>query len=263
VLTPSGYTPDIHPPGRVSGFGPLSRDTLILLETGTKTITENINVKLSDKADLTFDVKFRTRIAGNNTVINPMFNDIVPVDGKVTLNMVYQTYGKMAVRNISRQVMNNYAVDEVHSNYDRISTELAIALKEKFQHLPLDMSDVALGKIVWPAAVTAAIDATLTSRAEIAKIEADKKKEIADAKAREAIAEAQYRAEMVEARTLRDYNKTIADGIRENFLRFKALQVQSLMIDSMKANPSGITVYMPYDAMGTMGAQMQMFNAQK
>lgn len=40
VLTTSGYTPDIYPPGRVSGFGPFSRDKLVLLETGTKTVTE-------------------------------------------------------------------------------------------------------------------------------------------------------------------------------------------------------------------------------
>lgn len=217
-------------------------------------------MKLADKANLTFDVRFRTRIAGTKSVINPMFNDITPVDGKVSLISVYNTYGKMSVRNISRQVMNNYKVDEVHKNYDRISTELAIALSEKFKNLPLDMSDVALGKMEWPEALTTAIDATLTSRAEIAKIEADKKKEIADAKAREAIARANYAAEIVEAETLRDYNKTIADGISENFLRFKALQVQSTMIQAMKSNPAGNTVYMPYDAMGTMGAQMQMFN---
>lgn len=263
VLTPNGYTPDIHPPGRVSGFGPFSRDSLILLETGTKTVTEKINVKLADKADLTFDVRFRTRIAGSDAVINPMFNDIVPTDGKVTLEVVYHTYGKMIVRNVARQVMNDYKVDEVHTNYDRISSELAIALSAKFKNIPLDMSDVALGKIVWPAALTAAIDATLTSRAEVAKIEADKKKEIANAKAREAIALAVYAAEIVEAETLRDYNKTIADGISENFLRFKALQVQSKMIDAMKANPAGNTIYMPYDALGTMGAQMQMFNNNK
>jgi len=262
VLTKVGYTPDIHPPGLVPGFGPFSRSKLILLETGTRAITEKVNVKLADKADLTFDVRFRTRIAGDERVINPMFNDITPVDQKVTLMSVYNTYGKMVVRNVSRQIMNDYKVDEVHSNYDRIGAELAIALEEKFKNLPLDMSDVALGQIVWPQSLTAAIDATLTSRAEIAKIEADKKKEIADAKAREAIARANYAGEIVEAETLRDYNKTIADGISENFLRFKALQVQSSMIEAMKSNPNGNTVYMPYDAMGTIGAQMQMFNSQ-
>lgn len=259
VLTSSGYTPDVHPPGRVGGFGPFSRSKLILLETGTKTLTEKIKVKLADKAELIFDVRFRTRIAGKDTVINAMFNDIIPVDDKVTLAMVYATYGKMIVRNVSRQVMNDYAVDEVHANYDRIGEELAIALREGFLNIPLDMSDVALGNVQWPAAVTAAIDATLSSRAEIAKIEADKAKEIADAKAREAIAEANYKAEMVEAKTLRDYNNMVADGISENFLRYKALQMQAKMVEAMKSNPAGTTIYMPYDAMGTMGAQMQMF----
>ncbi len=259
VLSPDGYTTDVHPPGRVGGFGPLSRNTLILLETGTKTSKETIKVKLADDAELTFDVRFRTRISGSDEVINSMFNDITPVDNKVTLDMVYDTYGRMIVRNKAREVMNDYKVDEVSKNYDRISGELAVAITKGFVGVPLAMSDVALGKIQWPTEVTDAINATLKSRASIAKIEADKLKELADAKAREAIAEANYAAEMVDARTLRDYNKTVAAGISENFLRFKALQTQEKMISMMKENPQGNTVYMPYDALGTMGAQMQMF----
>lgn len=262
VLAPSGFTPDIHPAGKVGGFGPFSRNKLILLETGTQTATETMTVKLSDDAKLTFDVKFRTRIAGSEDVLNSMFDDIVLPQGsnKVTLSMVYNTYGKMIIRNKSREVMNDYAVDEISKNYDRISSELAIAIKEGFVGIPLEMSDVALGNVEWPKEVTAAINATLKSRAEIAKIEADKLKDLADAKAREAIAEANYAAEMVEARTLRDYNKTVASGISQNFLQFKALQTQEKMIKAMQENPNSNTIYMPYDALGTMGAQMQMFN---
>jgi len=259
VLSSSGYTPDVHPPGRVGGFGPFSRSKLVLLETGTKTMKETMTVMLSDKVKLKFDIRFRTRIAGSDAVINSMFNDITPVDGRVTLEQVYSTYGRMIIRNKSREVMNDYAVDEVHVNYDRISAEMAKAITEGFAGVPLAMSDVALGNIAWPEVVTAAVNATAQARAEVAKIEADKAKEIADAKAREAIAEANYNAELVEARTIRDYNKTVASGISENFLRFKALKVQEQMIKQMQANPQGNTIYMPYDAMGTMGAQMRMY----
>lgn len=260
VLTPSGYSPDVHPPGRVSGFGLLSRNRLILLETGTKTASETVKVKLADKADLTFDVRFRTRIAGTDDVINNMFNDITPTNDTVSLQQVYDTYGRMIVRNKAREVINDYAVDEVHANFDRISSEMAVAIKEGLKGVPLEMSDVTLGQITWPNEVTAAINATLKAQAEVAKIEANKLKDIADAKARLAIANANYDAEQREAETVRDYNKKIAAGISEGFLRFKALQVQEKMIAQMASNPSGSTVYMPYDAMGTVGAQMQMFN---
>jgi hypothetical protein len=263
ILAPTGYQPEVHPPGRVSGFGPFSRNELILLETGTQTAKEVVTVKLKDDAELTFDVMFRTRIAGTDTVLNSMFNDITPVGNKVSLKQVYDTYGKMIVRNQARGVMNDYAVDEVSANFDRISSEMAVAISAAFEGIPLDMSDVTVGKIVWPDEVTEAINATLKSRSEIAMIQADKLKDIAGAEAQLAIANANYNTEMREAQTLRDYNKTISAGISDKFLRLKALKVQELMVQAMIANPNASTVYMPYDAMGTLGAQNKIYGSGK
>lgn len=258
VLDYHGYTPDVYPPGRVGGFHIFSRKKLILLETGTQAKTEAITVRLADKVELTFDVRFRTRIAGSDQVINAMFNDITPDGDKVTLHQVYLTYGQMIVRNKAREVVGKYTVEDISANYSRISAELMESLVPAFAHVPLEVSDVALGNIDWPKEVTDAVNATAKARAEIAKIEADKAKDIADASAREAIAEANYNAQMVEARTIRDYNKTIAEGISEEFLRFKALQLQEEI--AKNGNGDGnTTVYLPYDALGTIGAQQRMF----
>lgn len=260
VLMPSGYSPEVYPAGRVGGFYFWSRKKLVLLETGTQTIGERVTVKLKDDAELAFDVYLRTRIGGSDKIINSMFDDIVPVDDKVTLQMVYNTYGRMVVRNQARMVVNDYTVKEVSQNFDRISGELILAMKEAFEGLPLDVSDVSLGAVKWPDEVTAAVNATLKSQAEIAKIEADKLKDIADAKARKAIADANYNAQMREAETIRDYNNKVASGISDKFLRLKALQVQEKMVEAMIANPNASTVYLPYDAMATIGAQNKMFS---
>jgi len=262
-LDPTGYAPDIYPPGRVNGFGPFSRSQLILIETGSRTMKETVTVKLKDRAELTFDLRFRTRIDGSDTVINSMFNDIVPVNNLVTLNMVYDTYGRMIVRNKAREVINDYSLEEINLNYDRISSEMAIEIEKSFKSIPLEMSDVALGNIRWPEEVTEAINAALKSKADIARIEADKAKEIASAQSRKAIADANYAADQSEARSVRDYNKTVGAGISEQFLRYKALMLQEKMIAQMGKDSGSKVVYMPYDAMGTMGAQMQMFGSQK
>lgn len=261
-LTRNGYSPDVLPPGRVYGYGPINalwtKKQLILLETGTRMVEEPLTMRLADRVELSFDVRIRTRIAGDDRTINGMFNDLTPVDGRVTLPMVYKAYGEMVVRNRAREVLGRYTVEDVQANYSRITQELYEALKEGFATIPLEVEDVALGNIAWPVEVTEAINATARARAEIAKIEADKLKEIADAEARESIAEANYAAQMVEARTIRDYNRTIAEGVSEEFLRFKALQLQEEIARAGQGNNNN-TVFMPYDALGTIGAQQRMF----
>lgn len=264
-LTRNGYSPDVIPPGRVYGYGPINalwtKKELILLETGTRTVTEQLTMRLNDRVELTFDIRIRTRIAGDDRTINSMFDDIQVEDRRVTLPMVYNTYGNMIVQNKAREVMSKYTVEDVQANYARISQELYEAFKDGFQGIPLVVEDVVLGNIAWPIEVTEAINATARARAEVAKIEADKMKEIADAEAREAIAEANYASQMVEARTIRDYNRTIAEGISEEFLRFKALQLQE-EIAKTGQGAGNTTVFMPYDALGTIGAQQRMFTGQ-
>jgi regulator of protease activity HflC (stomatin/prohibitin superfamily) len=261
-LTRNGYSTDVIPPSRVYGYGLINslwaQKQLILLETGTQMVEEPLKMRLADRVELNFDVRIRTRIAGDERTINSMFNDITPQNGRVSLAMVYHTYGQMIVRNKAREVMSAYTVEDVQANYARISVELFEAFKEGFKHIPLEIEDVTLGNISWPVEVTEAINATARARAEIAKIEADKLKEIADAEAREAIALANRAAQLVEAQTIRDYNLTIADGVSEEFLRFKAIQLQE-EIAKRGSGEGNTTVYMPYDALGTIGAQQRMF----
>jgi regulator of protease activity HflC (stomatin/prohibitin superfamily) len=254
VLTPSGYSPDVYPPSRVSGFGPFSRDTLILLETGTQVKSERMKVIMADKLTLIADVKFRTRIAGNQKAINAMFNDIVPVEDRVTLNSVYAIYGKMLVRNKGREILSSYTVEDVHKNYARISSEIHNAMTDAFAGIPLEISDVALGNIQYPAVVTAAVEKAAERKMAI---EQEKNQALIDMVKKqnaEKLAQADYRIEMIKAKTLRDANKTIGDGVTPMLIQYKALEVQAKMAENKNA------VFMPYDALGSIGAQTRMYS---
>lgn len=267
VLEPSGYTSDIHPPGRVSGFGLFSRSKLVLMEVGVKHRREPITVKLKDNVELQFDVIIRSRIGGTDSVVNSMFNNIVPVDNGrvtsiVTFDSAYKTYGKMSVRNTARRVMSRYTVQELSNNFARISEEIRTDMIEEFSNIPLQLDDASLGNIQWPAELTAAVNATLKAKAEIAKIQANRLKDVAKAQANEAIALEERKADLVKAQTLKEYNEIISSGISSEFLQYKAIQMQSKIVDAIAANPSTTTVFMPYDALGTIGAQAQMFKKQ-
>jgi regulator of protease activity HflC (stomatin/prohibitin superfamily) len=251
VLSSSGYSPDVYPPGRVNAWG---RDRLILLETGTRTVSEPLTLIMADKLTLRADVKFRTRVKGTDQVINAMFNDIVPVDSKVSLDQVYRTYGKMIIRNKGREILSQYTVDDVHKNYARISSEIHSSLTAAFVGVPLEISDVALGNIKYPDIVTAAVEESAQKKMQIEREKNQAAIDLVKKKNEEKLAEADYRIEMIKARTLRDSNKTIGDGVTPMLIQYKALEVQSKMAANNNA------VFMPYDALGSIGAQTRMFS---
>lgn len=254
LLTPDGYTPDVYPPSRVTVMG---RDALILLETATATATEPMTVIMQDKLTLTADVRFRVRIAGDKATINSMFNDITPVNNRVSLAQVYETYGKMIVRNKAREILSKYTVEDVHKNYARISGEIYNAVVTSFESVPLEIADVALGNIKYPEMVTAAVEAAAQRRMQIEQEKNQAEIDMVKKKNAERLAEADYRIEMIKAKTLRDSNKTIGDGVTPMLIQYKALEVQAKMAENNNV------VFMPYDALGSIGAQTRMFSGAK
>lgn len=253
-LTPSGYQTDIIEPGKVWIW---PRQELILIETRTDTYNETVKVILEDKLSLTVDVRFRGRIKGDEGIINTMFNDITTGDDRtVSFMEVYNVYGRMAVQNKTREIIGAYNVDEVHKNYGRLSLELNAALKKELSDTPVDISDVALGNIDYPDVVTKAIEAAEERRLAIAREEAQAEIEATKKKNERRLAELDYETRMTKARTIRDENQTIGEGITPQLLELKRLEVQQAMVE---ASGDNTTVFMPYESLQSVGAQTRMF----
>lgn len=252
ILTTSGYNPEVLEPGKYTLWG---RDQMIYLQTATQTITENMQVIMQDKLTLDFDVRFRSRIAGNEKVINSMFNDISPSENWITLSAVYNTYGRMIVRNKSREVMSQYTVDDVHKNYKRISSEIYSAITEAIKGTPLQLSDVALGKIQYPEVITKAVELAKERELAIKQEQAQAEINLTKKDNERRLAEANYEIEITKAKAMRDSNKITAQGINKDLLAWKALEVQELMATNKNA------VFMPYEAFQSTGAQMRIYSA--
>lgn len=257
ILTTSGYSPDILEPGKYTLWG---RDTMILLETNTNTYKEAVKVILSDKLTLHVDIRFRGRIHGTESIINSMFNDVIPgKDNRVSFNEVYKIYGQMAVRNKTREIVSQYTVEDVHKNYSRISKEIAVSLVDALKSTPLQISDVALGNVTYPSVVTQAIDAAKERELAIKKEEAQAAIDLTKKKNERLLAEADYQIKITRAKAVRDSNKIIGTGITKELLALRNLEVQELMAEAMKANGNS-TVFMPYEAMTSIGGQVKMFS---
>lgn len=252
ILTTSGYSPDILEPGKYTLYG---RDQMILLETNTNTYTEKVKVVLADKLTLSVDVRFRGRIAGKENVINAMFNDITPGgDNKVAFNEVYAVYGKMAVRNKTREVISQYTVEDVHKNYARLSKEIDAILTKALSNTPLEISDVALGDIAYPDVVTEAINTAKERELAIKKEQAQAEIDLTKKKNERLLAEADYQVEITKAKAIRDKNKIIGQGVTNELIELRRLEVMEAMAKS------GSTIFMPVEGMTSNGAQVRMFS---
>lgn len=252
ILGTSGYQSGTLVPGKYTLWG---RDKLITLQTNTQTYKEAVSVVLQDKLTLSVDVRFRGRISGSDKVIDSMFNDIIAgEDDLIIFNDVYNIYGKMAVRNITREIIGKYSVEDVHKNYSRLSEEIGLALETALEGTPLEISDVALGNIAYPKVVTDAINAAKSRDLAIKKEEAQARINMVKKKNEQALAMADYDIEVTRAKTVRDANKILGESITPQLLDLKRIEALKLMTKNENA------VFMPVEAMSSTGAQMRMFN---
>lgn len=258
LLTGSGYQEEVLDPGRQFRW---TWQTLVLLDTSTNTFTEPMTVILADRLELSFDVKFRARIQAEDAVINSMFNTIT-VDRKspvVPLNRVYRTFGQMIVQNQSRAVLNKYTSHEVFVNYARISQELADAIGPALAHTPLMLEDVVIGNIKFPDVVTRAVEVAKERELDIERERAQNEIEMLRRQNEQRLAEAEYETRLTRARTIRDENRMIAEGISPDLLQWRSLEIQEKFAEA--SSRGGNQTFIPIEALGNTGAHVRMFQS--
>jgi len=243
IMGASGFQPEIYPPSKVwlEQFMTMTPEQLFLMETTTKRFTETLNVKLSkEKLNVTVPVIFRGRIKGTDSVVNSLFNDMKMDDNLVTVEEVYQVYARQIVASTARDVISKYNVDELPQNYGRITIEIYNAVKPKLDGIPFEMSDVTIGNIGYPPVVEKAIELATQKRMAIEETEAkvqisltEAKVQISltEAKGQEEVAKAQYNIKMIEAKRIRDYNQVTAEGITEDLLELRRLELREKELD--------------------------------
>lgn len=254
VLSPSGYSPDIKESGR--HFLWFWQD-MIKLDTSTQVADERIeDVVMSDRLMMDFTVQFRTRINGNDKVLNAMFSDIRPEDDQITLGKVYHTYGKRTVQKVSRSILSQYTVNEVLTNYEAIGDELHKAVTQTLleEGSPLEVSNVVLGKPEPPQSIIAVIEAVEERREKEALEEANQAIEVVKRENAITLAELERQRKVIEAETLRDQNKIVAEGLSDALLEFRRLETLE------KLGESGNTIFYPYSDSGSVGLQNRIYS---
>ena len=247
ILDRSGFHPDVYPPSRVNvGM----HGHLILVETISHTVNETVTVRCADDMNLIAQVRFKVRMGEKPASLNFVFNDIKPRDGKtITLKEIYELHGKAIVNKAVREVLSAYRLSEVNKNFNHISSDIYIKVSAMMKPTPLIVTDVALGKLVFPKIIDDAIQAAAKRELEIAQAEADVKVRLTELAGKEQVAKGEYRIAMQKAKRDRDSNKMISAGISPNLLALRKLEVQEKMVEAIKGNTN--VIYMPMEMMGS------------
>lgn len=254
ILDREGFHPEVYPPSRVSvGM----HGHLVLVETVTHTVNETITVRMADDMNLVCQVRFQLRMGEQPQSLNAVFNDIKPKDGDIiSLQQVYNVYGKMIVNKVTREILSAYKINDVQKNFADISGKIYNKVLDDFKPTPLIISDVALGKLDYPKVIDDAIEAAAKRELEIKQTEADVQVRLTELQGKEQVAKGEYRIKMQEAKRIRDYNKMIGEGITPELLELRRLEVQEMMASKIdKADQ----VYVPYSAMGSQGVNIRAF----
>lgn len=255
VLSPSGYSSELL----VTGKHTLGmREDLVVLDISTNTYSERMNVILKDKLTLTFEVKYTGRIRNDQKVINAMFNDITHGgDYKITFTEIYRIYGQPKVRNISREIMSQYTVEDVHANYARISEEIAFAMTEALKGSPISLSGVSLGEIKYPDVVTAAVSEAKERNMQIERETAQAKIDLLKKKNDLALIKADREIELTKAKTVADANKIMGESVTDSLLELKRIEVNKILAEGSNESSK---IYIPIEGMTSTGAQVSMYS---
>ena len=271
-VTTSGVQPEIYQTGRV-WMGPLQR--LVLIDVSTQLRQAPVNVIMADNfindagevqqrigLEMSFIVNVRYRISDQDRVIDAAMRDMtLDNTNKITADMFYQKYGNMVVGRVSREVLGRYTPEEVLENLPTINAMLQDGIRSGLQGSPLVVSEVSLGPIQLPKVISDRIN--LNKDVELSEASARSQQRIDLLERQNQIELARQRAvqEEIDARSLANQNSILAQSTTPEVIRLRELENQRLQIEMMRevAGRSGSTVFLPYDAMSSIGAQTRMF----
>src|SRR6056297_1791296 len=264
VLGKNGYQGDIVPPSRFR-LAPcfFNCDKLVVIEAGDAGMKEAMTVLMpQDNLDLGVDVCFTLALSEDRNQILSVFDRVVPTrleSGSfgTTLAQIYAVYGQSVVRNTVRSTLSEYSIAEIAANQSAVSERLRQEVSEGLKKTPLEIKQLGLADIRFPAVITQAREAAQSRKIDIERAEADAQVKIREAQARLEVARAEREADLLEAQTVAEANKILADGVTPELLEYRKWQV----IEKMAANKN--SVFFPVEMSNSIGLENRIFSEGK
>jgi len=264
VLGKNGYQGDIVPPSRFR-LSPcfFNCDKLVVIEAGDAGMKEAMTVLMpQDNLDLGVDVRFTLALSEDRNQILGVFDRVVPTrlesgNFGTTLQQVYGVYGQSVVRNVVRSTLSEYSIAEIAENQSSVSEKLKQEVSSALKRTPLEVKQFGLADIRFPAIITQAREAAQSRKIDVERAEADAQVKIREAQARLEVARAEREADLLEAKTVAEANKILADGVTPELLEYRKWQV----IEKMATNKN--SVFFPLEMTNSVGLENRIFSEGK
>lgn len=261
VLGKNGYQGDIVPPSRFR-LAPcfFNCDKLVVIEAGDAGMKEAMTVLMpQDNLDLGVDVRFTLALSEDRNQILEVFDRVVPTrldsgNFGTNLSQVYGVYGQSVVRNVVRSTLSEYSISEIASNQSAVSERLRQEVSNSLKKTPLEVKQFGLADIRFPSVITEAREAAQSRKIDVERAEADAQVKIREAQARLEVARAEREADLLEAQTVAEANKILADGVTPELLEYRKWQV----IEKMTTNKN--SVFFPVEMTNSIGLETRLFN---
>ena len=273
VLNSDGYMPELLSTGKHWLWW---WEDLVLLDLTTNVKTLPLKVTMRDYdptskepipgLDMDFVLSFRYRLKSAEVIIQTMFNDVkVDRDIGVTAPQILSIYGLPVIVTTFRDVVGDHTPEEAFANRGALSQKMGKALKARLATSPLSFSDVMVTKVTLPGLISQRISKNKDRELKITGERA--KQAIALVKRENNIVLARKDAErdLIDAQAANAQNKELSGGITPEVLRLRELEIQKIYAEALQTRmvqpQQGDVVFLPYEAMQSVGAQVKMYNA--
>ncbi|XOV81088.1 MAG: SPFH domain-containing protein [Aestuariibacter sp.] len=253
VLTKDGYKDGNYGPSRFR-LDPCFAycDSLVLLETSDQSIKESFKLFMpKDQLNMGFDIRMTVSI--DESQVNNIYNKVPAQNGLIAFNRIYLTYAQPIIRDIARQVVAKYSINEVASSRERISLELQNMVGQALVETPLKLKRLGLADVQFPDIITRAKEQAAERREQIererAQFEIQKiqqERQLEQAKMQRAI-------DREKAEATREANEILSKSVTDKYLAYRSLEVLEKMARSENK------VFVPVEALGSLGLQQAVF----
>ena len=255
ILTKNGYAPESIPPSRFRLDACFWYcDRLVLIEASDTGVKETFKLFMPrEQLNMSFDVRFTLAVRNDAQALDSIFDRVTSKRGVITISRIYDIYGQPIMREIVRTAMAKYTINEVASSRERINTELREVVTNALAGTPLSIKRFSLADVQFPEVITKQKEIAAQRRVEIEEQEAKKQIALVQLQTELEKAKLNRKVRREKAEAAREENAIYAESVSDKYLQYRRLEV----LEKMAINPN--TVFVPFDALGTVGMQQRIF----
>jgi len=236
-------------------------DKLLVVSLADTPIKETLPLFMpKDKLKISADIRATVSLPKSglhviSTRINPENVDSrqYGYDMYIRAMTVYNTYGKQAIRGVSRAILAEYSIQDLMKNRDTISREILHKVNSRLKETdtPLMVSRLELADIVIPDVITKAQEAAAERRIQIEREKASIKVRMLTAEGDLKVAKAERMVQKEQAMAIAEQNKIAAKSVTPQLLKYRQLEVFEKVMPQLAKGGNLIVVPVDMSAVDT------------